>query len=147
MEYIRGSSRPRYTVRAELDSEAMMVPFLGNVGDARSMTAPQSGYDRANWFAMNTIGAPTARTASFAKGGRASIGSNVPRGLNGESADDYWTDSYWTGYNVVNYPEQFTEESEDVGSIWDVQTQASKGLNLLTWDQVYVNQDSTSVWS
>ena len=141
MQYIRGSQP---TVRAETDNEAITVPYLGDVGDARSVPQALSGYDRADWFARNTIGVPTARARAtmVSATGRADIGANE-RGVD----DTAWTDSYWTGYNVVNYPEQYTEQADSVGSIWGTQTQASQGLNYLTWDQVYVDQDTQSVWS
>lgn len=147
MEYM-SSSRPRISVQPEGGaSESIFVPYLGDVGDVRSKTEPTSGYDRANWFARNTMGAPKDTRAVFASAsGRASIGMNA-RGVNGTSSDDYVTDSYWTGYNVVNLPEQYTSQADNVGTIWDVQTRASKGLNYLTWDQVYVDQDTQSVWS
>ena len=144
MDYIRGS-RPRISVQADVESQRIQVPYLGNVGDARTLPEASSGYDRANWFAANTVGAPRARI-SLASGGKAAIGANA-RGIDGTTRDESWTDSYWTGYNVVNYPEMYTQHAEDEGSIWDVQTQASKGLNMYTWDQVYVNQDTQSIWS
>ena len=145
MEYIYGS-RPKISVKAEGDDEGVSVPYLGNIGDVRTMQAASSGYDRANWFAANTMGTPRERAVFASASGRASIGANA-RGVNGPVSDDFVTDSYWTGYNVVNLPEQYTQQAEDVGSIWDVQTRASKGLNYLTWDQVYVNEDSHSIWS
>ena len=147
MDYLYGS-RPRISVQAEGggDQQAIQIPYLGDVGDIRTRTEPASGYDRANWFGRNTIGSPRDRAVFASATGRASIGANA-RGVNGASADDSWTDSYWTGYNVVNYPEQYTQQSDNVDSIWSVQTQASKGLNYPTWDQVYVNQDTYTVWS
>jgi hypothetical protein len=145
MEYLYGS-RPKISVRAEGGDEGIFVPYLGDVGDVRTMQAPTSGYDRANWFAQNTMGVPRDRAVFASANGRASIGANA-RGVNGPESDDYVTDSYWTGYNVVNLPEQYTEQADNVGTIWKVQTQASKGLNYLTWDQVYVNEDSQSIWS
>jgi hypothetical protein len=145
MNYLRGS-RSKVSVVAESDNDTIQTPYLGDIGDVRTMPEPSSGYDRANWFAQNTLGDPKSRASFASSSGRASIGS-MARGVNGTEADDYWTDSYWTGYNVVNLPEQYTQQSDNVGSIWGVQTQASKGLNYLTWDQVYVNQDMQSVWS
>ena len=145
MENIYGT-RPRISVKAELGDENIKVPYLGYIGDVRSMPEPSSGYDRANWYAENTLGVPRDRAVFASADGHASIGTNA-RGVNGAMADEYVTDSYWTGYNVVNLPEQYTEQADDVGAIWNVQTQASKGLNYLTWDQVYVDQDSQSVWS
>ena len=145
MDYLHGS-RSKISVMSEGENEGIQVPYLGDIGDVRTMPEPSSGYDRANWFARNTMGAPRERAVFASSSGRATIGANA-RGVNGAEAEDYWTDSYWTGYNVVNYPEQDTEQSDNVGTIWNVQTQASKGLNYLTWDQVYVNQDSQSVWS
>lgn len=140
MQFIRGS-RPAVSVRPETDS-TIQVPYLGDVGDAR--TAPQalSGYDRANWFAQNTLGTSTASTAKISSGGAIQVGANE-RGVD----DKAWTDSYWTGYNVVNFPEQYTEESDSVADVWDAQTQASQGLNVVANDQVYVDQDTYSVWS
>ena len=149
MEFLRGSRPRKVTVKAEgsgPQGDDIRVPYLGDIGDARTRAEPSSGYDRATWFAQNTMGVPQGRARFVGSDGRAAIGSNA-RGVNGTVADEYWTDSYWTGYNVVNNPEEYTKEAADVGDIWDVQTQASKGLNYLTWDQVYVNQDTQSVWS
>ena len=145
MEYLYGS-RPRISIVSEDSEGGIQVPYLGNMSDVRTKPELLSGYDRANWFAQNTMGAPRDRAVFASATGRDSIGVNA-RGVNGPEADEYWTDSYWTGYNVVNLPEQYTEQADDVGSIWKVQTKASDGLNYLTWDQVYVDQDTQSVWS
>jgi hypothetical protein len=147
MEYIYGTRRPTaISVVSEDPEKGIQVPFLGDIDDVRTRPEMLSGYDRANWFAQNTLGMPRDRAVFASANGRDMIGTNA-RGVNGAEADEYWTDSYWTGYNVVNLPEQYTEQADDVGSIWKVQTKASDGLNYLTWDQVYVDQDTQSVWS
>lgn len=147
MEYIRGTRTPVKAVRADVDSEKLMVPYLGDVGDERLKPMAMSGYDRAEWFAINTTGSPATRKSKVGAGGRAQVSASAPRGVDGPTRDELWTDSYWTGYNVVTYPEEYTQEADDVGAIWQVQTAASKGLNSYTWDQVYVNQDTQSIWS
>ena len=147
MEYVRGTRTPVRSVRADIQSETIMVPYLGSIGDERTAPEAASGYDRAEWFARNTMGAPAARTSKVSMSGRAQVNVDAPRGVDGPTRDELWTDSYWTGYNVVTLPEQYTEEADDVGAIWQVQTKASKGLNLYTWDQVYVDQDTQSIWS
>lgn len=144
MEYLRGSRTP---VRAAVQSESLSVPYLGNIGDARLAPAATSGYERAEWFARNTMASPVERKSMVSRAGAAQIPATAPRGIDGAVRDELWTDSYWTGYNVVMLPEQYTQEADNVGSIWQVQTAASKGLNSYTWDQVYVNQDSQSIWS
>ena len=136
------SARPRAIVRAEYDN-TIAVPFLGDLTDARPMGYPRSGYDRATWYAVNTMGDPQYRAkAVFASAGNAAIGSNQ-RGID----DSQVTDSYWTGNRIVNYPEQYTQQSDAVGQIWDVETQASEGLNVPQFDDVYAGEDQMSVWS
>jgi hypothetical protein len=147
MEYIRGTRTPVNIVRADVQSEMIMVPYLGSIGDQRLEPEAASGYDRANWFAANTMGAPATRKSRVSATGRAQVSASAPRGVDGATRDELWTDSYWTGYNVVTLPEQYTEEANDLSAIWQVQTAASKGLNSYTWDQVYVDQDTQSIWS
>lgn len=149
MEYIRGLRAPVRTmsVRADVQNETITVPYLGSIGDERVAPEAASGYDRAEWFARNTMGAPATRTSRVSSAGRAQVNASAPRGVDGATRDEKWTDSYWTGYNVVTLPEQYTEEADDLGQIWRVQTAASKGLNSYTWDQVYVDQDTQTIWS
>lgn len=147
MELIRTLlSKKKVPVRAE-SGESLPVPYLGDMNDIRTMPVPGSGMDRAQWYANSVPNADVRANAIFSSSTQVNrIGANQ-RGVDGPVRGEEWTDGYYTGYIDVTFPEPATREADNLGSFWDTQVGSSKGLNVPGEDQVYVDQDTQSVWT
>ena len=146
MELIRTLlTKKKAPVRAE-SGESLQVPYLGDMNDIRSMPVPGSGMDRAEWYANSVPNSDIRANSIFSSSARMnSIGANE-RGVGGPIRQE-WTDGYYTGYIDVTLPAPETREADDLGSFWNTQVGSSKGLNVPGNDEVYVDQDTQSVWT
>lgn len=127
----------------------IFAPYGGNMSDIRSVPQAQSGMARASWFAENMMpyGSDEIANTPIQLGTYKTGFGSLHRGVNGVFGGSALTDSFYTAYNVVGYPDQKTLQADSVGGIWDVQMNVSKGLNYPNNDQVYVSQDTQSLWS
>ncbi len=147
MEFIRAfMSKKKPAVRSE-KGETIQVPYLGDMNDVRGMPVPGSGMDRADWFAEG-IPRPDVKSDSIptSSSKKNKIGSNQ-RGINGAVRGEEWGGDYYTGYIKTTFSDPKTRESDDLESFWKTQVGSSKGLNVPGEDQVYVDQDTQSVWA
>lgn len=105
---------------------------------------PQSGLERAEWFAKHDLGLGR-QTLGLCSGGMASIGSNQ-RNVQGVERDDAFGSLILSRHNYAQFPEPATLISDAAGQIWNTQVAASNGL----YDgdrEVYVGQDTLTIWT
>jgi hypothetical protein len=136
-------AQARHAAVGSVAGETIQVPYLGNMNDIRTMPVPASGMDRAEWFA-SSVQQPGPMFASASGANR--IGMNQ-RGVGGPIRGSEWTDGYYTGYITTTLPSAESRETDSLDTFWKVQMESSKGLNTPSNDQVYVNKDTSSVWT
>ncbi len=149
MEFIRAllSGGNRKAPVKSVAGESLQVPYLGDMNDIRTMPVPGSGMDRADWFANSVPNSDVRANAIFSSSTRVNLIGSNQRGVDGPVRGEEWTDGYFTGYIDMAFPEEKTRNADDLGSFWDTQVGSSKGLNVPGEDQVYVDQDTQSVWT
>jgi hypothetical protein len=105
---------------------------------------PQSGLERAEWFARNDLGLGK-QTLGLCSGGMAAISTNQ-RGVQGVERDDAFGSLILSRHNYAQFPEPASLTSAAAGQIWNTQVAASNGL----YDgdkEVYVGQDTQTIWT
>ena len=110
---------------------------------------PQSGMDRAEWFALQDGLRYQQRKQSSQLGvcsaGKLAIGANM-RGVQGVQRDSAFDSVLSVRHNYAENPDPSTLTSSDALQIWDAQVRSSAGF--VDGDkEVYVNQDTQTIWA
>jgi hypothetical protein len=106
---------------------------------------PQSGLERAEWFARNDPNLDKVQQLGLCSGGMAAIGANQ-RGFQGVEREDAFASLVMSRHNYAEFPDPATLTAMDSAKIWTTQVTASNGF--VDGDkEVYVNQDIQTIWS
>jgi len=145
-------------VTAKPGSKAWSFPFcqkttpslsvpIGSSGmtPVENLPVPQSGLERAEW-SSKMIGAPPARAATFCTAGAPSIGK-MERMVQGAERDAWSGSLVIRSHSGYDYNDPVSENSENLPYVWTAQTSSSNGLWHGERDDVYVSNDSETIWS
>lgn len=109
-----------------------------------AVKVPQSGLERAEWFAQHDLKLGK-QNLGLCSGGASAIGSNE-RGVQGVERDDAFSSLVLSRHNYAHFPEPATLTAAAAGQIWNTQVATSDGL----YDgdkEIYVNQDTQTIWT
>jgi hypothetical protein len=110
----------------------------------RIVQIPQSGLERAEWFAKSEPNLGT-QSLGLCSGGMLAIGKNE-RGVQGAERDESFASLTLSRHNYANFPDPATLTSDDAAKIWNAQVAATRGL----YDgdkEVYVSEDTQTIWT